>query len=79
MKKMEQYKNFNGNSNIKAFSFGTDYIDIQFNKGAIYRYSYNSAGSMKVEQMKELAIKGCGLNSYIMRNAKKEYERRLNY
>ena len=31
---------------------------------------------MKVEQMKRFAILGWGLNSYIMRNARKEYERR---
>ena len=73
---MEQYKNYNGNSNIKAFFIGSDYVDVQFKSGLIYRYSYRSAGSMKVEQMKNLAIQGKGLNSYIMRNAKKDYERK---
>ena len=73
---MEQYKNVNGNSNVKAFSCGTNYIDVQFRGGTIYRYSYKSAGDLKVEQMKRLAVQGRGLNSYIMRNAKKEYERR---
>lgn len=73
---MERYKNVNGNSNVSAFSFGPDYIDVQFKGGAIYRYSYRSAGSIKVEQMKKLAIQGYGLNSYIMRNARKEYEKK---
>ena len=66
---MERYKNVNGNSNVSAFSFGPDYIDVQFRGGEIYRYSYRSAGRTKVEQMKRLAIQGYGLNSYIMRNA----------
>ena len=72
---MEFYKNMGGKSNIRAFSIGRDYIDVQFNGGSTYRYSYRSAGKEKVEQMKRLAIQGCGLNSYIMRNARKDYER----
>ena len=71
---MQFYKNLGGNSNIRAFAIGADYIDVQFNGGAVYRYSYRSAGKEKVEQMKALAVKGCGLNSYIMRNARKDYE-----
>lgn len=72
---MQLYKNQGGNSNIKAFTIGEDYIDVQFNGGSIYRYSYRSAGRDKVEQMKRLAVQGSGLNSYIMRNARKDYEK----
>ena len=72
---MQPYKNLGGNSNIHAFSIGEDYIDVQFNGGAVYRYSYKSAGSVKVEEMKRLATNGVGLNSYIMRNARKDYEK----
>ena len=72
---MTFYKNLGGNSNIHAFSIGNDFIDVQFNGGKIYRYSYYSAGKEKVEQMKKLAIQGQGLNSYIMRCAKYDYER----
>lgn len=72
---MQAYKNLGGNSNIRAFFIGEDYIDVQFNGGSIYRYSYKSAGIAKVEQMKKLAMEGCGLNSYIMRNARMDYER----
>jgi hypothetical protein len=72
---MEQYKNLGGNSNVRAYSIGRDYIDVVFGSGAIYRYSYRSAGITKVEQMKVLARQGLGLNSYIMRNARKDYER----
>lgn len=71
---MQIYRNLGGNSNISAFSIGNDYIDVKFNGGSIYRYSYKSAGIDKVERMKKLAIEGCGLNSYIMRYAKKDYE-----
>ena len=72
---MQLYNNLGGNSNVRAFSIGVDYIDVQFNGGSVYRYSYRSAGREKVEQMKRLAVQGIGLNSYIMRNARKDYER----
>lgn len=72
---MEQYLNLGGNSNVKAYSIGQDYIDVVFGRGAHYRYSYRSAGIDKVEQMKMLAKKGVGLNSYIMRYAKMDYEK----
>ena len=71
---MQIYKNLGRNSNIIAFELGDDYIDVQFNKGMIYRYSYISAGILKVNEMKRLALQGYGLNSYIMRNARINYE-----
>ena len=72
---MEQYLNLGGNSNVKAYSIGQEYIDVVLGRGARYRYSYRSAGIDKVEQMKMLAKKGVGLNSYIMRYAKMDYEK----
>ena len=45
---MEQYLNLGGNSNVKAYSIGQDYIDVVFGRGARYRYSYRSAGIDKV-------------------------------
>ena len=72
---MEQYLNAGGNSGIKAYSIGQDYVDVVFTSGALYRYSYRSAGRDKVEQMKILARKGVGLNSYIMRYARMDYEK----
>ena len=72
---MEQYRNLNGNSNVRAFFIGDDYIDVLFDGGEVYRYSYRSAGSDKIEQMKKLARQGRGLNSFIMRYVKMSYER----
>lgn len=71
---MQIYKNLGGNSNVSAFELGDNYIDVQFNGGAIYRYSYMSAGVFKVDEMKRLALQGYGLNSYIMRNVRMDYE-----
>ena len=73
---MEKYRNLGGNSNVSFYEIGTDYIDVQFYGSGVYRYSYKSAGREKVEQMKLCARQGIGLNSYIKRNANKDYERR---
>lgn len=72
---MQIYKNLDGNSSVRAFAIGDNYIDVKFASGRIYRYSYRSAGIANVEQMKRMAVEGRGLNSFIMRNVKEMYER----
>lgn len=73
---MQRYLNVDGDSNVEAYDIGIDYIDVKFFKTArIYRYSYSSAGQENVEAMKQLAQKGNGLNSFIMRNVRMKYER----
>lgn len=72
---MQNYKNAGGNSGVKSFSIGVDYIIVQFRTGNLYTYSYKSAGRDKVEEMKRLAIQGQGLNSYIIKYARMDYER----
>lgn len=46
---MQSYKNLGGNSSVINYLKETDYIDVQFVTGKIYRYSYQSVGSSKVE------------------------------
>lgn len=73
---MIAYKNRRGDSGIAAYNIGLDFIDVQFfNTTKIYQYSYRSAGSQNIEQMKKLATDGCGLNSFIMKNVKDRYVR----
>lgn len=71
---MDKYKNLGGNSGITHYEIGNDYIKIQFTSGKIYIYTYNSAGKNNIEIMKKLALKGQGLNSFIMNNVKDLYE-----
>ena len=72
---MEHYRNVNGNSNVSAYEIGQDYIVVKFYKTArIYRYSYAKAGKANVEYMKQLALAGHGLNSFIRRFANKLYD-----
>lgn len=73
---MKKYLNTNGDSNVKCYEIGIDYIDVLFyGTDKIYRYSYNSAGKENVEKMKKLAENGDGLNSFINLNVKYKYEK----
>ena len=72
---MELYMNLNGDSGVHSFEIGDTYIIVKFHGAArLYRYSYLRAGSLHVEQLKELALNGRGLNSYINRHVKKLYD-----
>ncbi|MGB3367233.1 MAG: hypothetical protein WBA54_07085 [Acidaminobacteraceae bacterium] len=69
------YKDINGDSGVKGYEYGSDYINVQFSTGATYSYSYQSAGNGNIEQMKKLADLGDGLNSFINLNVKYKYVR----
>ena len=71
---MERYKNLSGSSGVSAYEIGTDSITVQFNDGWYYLYTNGSAGSGNISQMKQLAIAGRGLNSFINTHVKKLYE-----
>lgn len=76
---MEVYKNLSGLSNVASFQIGEDQIIVGFaaNKYSgpmFYKYSYAASGPDSIEHMKELAVQGAGLNSYINTSSvKKQY------
>lgn len=74
---MQHYANLGRNSGVRAFEVGSNLIDVQFNDGSVYRYTYASTGSTYIEQMKQLAVAGRGLNSFIGRYVRKNYAARL--
>jgi len=74
---MERYRNFGGDSGVYAFEIGADSIKVQFSDGAIYLYNYASAGSYNIEQMKNLARRGDGLNSFINTTVRKGYAAKI--
>ena len=75
---MTPYKNLSGSSNIESYEMGADSITIKFMSGRWkhYLYSTQKTGSAVVEQMKTLAQQGRGLNSYIGRVVKTNFERK---
>lgn len=74
---MQPYLNASGQSGVRGYAIGSNYIDVYFSTGALYRYTYASAGSTAIENMKRLAVAGSGLNSYINRYVKSNYAARL--
>jgi len=75
---MTDYRNLRGNSGVAAYEIAEDSITVQFNDGALYLYNYSKPGMINVNRMKQLALKGSGLNSLIRRVIKKNYSKKLN-
>jgi hypothetical protein len=71
---MEKYKNRSGNSGVIAYEIGDDYITVWFVNGHKPN-TYNSIrpGISRVAKMKELAILGQGLNTYISKYVGKNF------
>lgn len=74
---MTRYRNLSGNSGVLAYKIGEDYIIVEFQEGGTYLYNYKRPGKNKVERMKELAIAGRGLSTYISRHVKDNYASKL--
>ncbi|MCY3627715.1 MAG: hypothetical protein OXG88_08755 [Gammaproteobacteria bacterium] len=72
------YLNLNGNSGVDAYEIGDEFIRVQFTSGAIYLYTYVSAGADNIEHMKILAQDGAGLNAFINTTVQNGYEIREN-
>lgn len=73
---MVPYKNLNRNSAVESFEILDSYIRVKFyNSNKVYTYSYQSANRQHIENMKILAIKGKGLNSYINKYVRNLYVR----
>lgn len=75
---MTPYRNLNGNSNVVSYKIAEDSIHVVFRSGAYrnYLYDYVSPGKATVDRMKALAVQGCGLNSYISTNVRKNFSKK---
>ena len=73
---MRPYAN-SGNSGVLAYETGGDWITILFRGGGKYLYTAASAGAATIGTMKNLAEAGQGLNSFINRFVRSNYEQKL--
>ena len=73
---MQPYLDLDGDSGVKAYETGSDFIRVKFKDGSVYLYTYASAGRRNIERMKQLASSGEGLNAYINNHVRKKYSRR---
>jgi hypothetical protein len=74
---MKRYLNLDGNSGVVAYECRADSISVEFTNGTVYLYTHASAGSEKIDAMKQLAAAGRGLSSFIARHAHDAWESRL--
>lgn len=76
---MHRYQNLSGNSGVAAYETGSTFIRVRFvNDTFVYTYNYTSAGKSRVEIMKQLAVAGRGLSSYISRFVGENYADKTN-
>lgn len=73
-----KYIDYNSNSNIESYFYGSDFIIIEFkdnpkkyNEDRYYKYTYFSAGHSHINEMIRLAKQNDGLNSYISKHKPK--------
>lgn len=71
---MQKYANLGGDSGVVQYEIGHDWIRVIFRDGGTYLYTYESTGEHNIEEMKKLAHEGMGLNSFINRFVRKNYQ-----
>jgi hypothetical protein len=74
---MQKYENRGGDSSVLQYQIGPNFILVGFNSGSVYEYTYLSAGTRNIEAMKSLALLGQGLCSFIQRNVRRNYSRKI--
>lgn len=72
------YKNLSGTSGIKAYEMVPHGINIEFDTGHIYTYTYQFNGRRAIEIMKALAVKGVGLTTYINQEIREQFAERIS-
>ncbi len=74
------YANSSGRGGVLSYEFIENGIQLQFKDSyQIYVYTYNRPGRNKVERMKELALSGKGLTTYVNQYVREEYETSFTY
>ena len=74
---MLRYRNLSGDSGVEASAIEAQAITIRFRGGATYRYTHATTGREEVETMKDLALTGRGLSTYISTRVGKRYARKV--
>ena len=75
---MTPYSNLSRRSGVAAYEIAPDSISVEFEDGAIYLYTEESAGRSNIECMKDLAAAGRGLSTFIVRHVRMAYAARLH-
>ena len=68
------YANLSGKSGVAGYSAGDGFILVRFKDGSTYRYTFLSAGRSAVDAMTDKARAGYGLNRFINKSVRGNYE-----
>jgi hypothetical protein len=74
---MKTYKG-SQNSGVAEYEFGKDSIILKFKDGSTYLYTARRPGKAHVDEMKNLAIAGEGLTTYVNKYIRDNYETKLD-
>ena len=74
---MTSYGNSSGKSGVSAYEICDEAILVEFRNGGKYLYDYGTPGEAEVEEMKRLAEDGSGLMTFINKNVRKRFARKL--
>jgi hypothetical protein len=72
-----RYKNLSGHSGVVSYETTPDSITLTFANGSRYLYSGRRPGRAVVDRMKALADAGRGLSTFVSRDVREDYERKL--
>lgn len=71
---MARYQDLSGRSGVDTYKSKRGSLTVKFKDGSRYNYTPGSAGTYRMRRMRQLAARGAGLNGYINRSVKKNYE-----
>jgi hypothetical protein len=74
---LRRYKNLHRDSGVTAYEIGEDSIKVEFEDQSLYLYTHDATGVANVEKMKQLALSGQGLSTFISQRVKNRYASRL--
>ena len=74
---MKRYANASGHSGVSAYAVTPDSIIVRFADGRLYEYNDERPGRAAVIRMKFLAARGRGLSTFISRNVRENFARKL--
>jgi len=74
---MHAYKNVGGKSKVARYHIAKDSMTIRFTDHSEYIYTNQSAGPETIKKMKEMALAGKGLGTFIESNLKERFSRKV--
>lgn len=76
-KMTKRYKNLGGKSKVVRYEIVKDGMTIYFTDCSVYRYTNQSADPGNIKKMKELAVAGKGLGTFIEKNLADRFLRKV--